>query len=260
MKLEADHLSSLDGITHGFFTRKGGVSTGVYDSLNCGLGSNDDPACVLENRSRVAHDLDIHPQHLVFVHQTHSVDVAHVDETWNNKTQKTDTRPKADAMVTSVSGYALGILTADCGPVLFVDPKARVIGAAHAGWAGAFKGILENTVAAMQKLGAEPSHIHAVLGPSISVDSYEVGEEFIARFIKVDELNHRYFHAAKRPQHAMFDLQTYITDRLKQIGLSSVKHLNFCTYQDPTLFFSYRRATHIGETDYGRHVSAIALI
>ncbi len=251
----SSELSSLSGIKHGFFTREGGVSTNLYNSLNAGQGSSDVPENVAENRSRVAGALSVLPQNLVSVHQVHSDTVAVVTEPW-----QADNRPKADSMVTNVPNLALGILTADCGPVLFADSTARVIGAAHAGWKGAVSGVLENTVAAMEKLGAKRKNITACLGMTISQANYEVGQEFFEQFLVQNTNNKLYFKPSKTPGHHMFDLPAYITMRLTQAGIGTVKNLNFCTYADEQRFFSYRRATHRNEPDYGRHISAIAFV
>jgi YfiH family protein len=240
------------GISHGYFTRVGGVSDGIYQGLNVGLGSNDDQAKVRENRHRVAASMGVAPDLLATVHQVHSPDAVTVTGPFG------DDRPKADAMVTDRPGIALGVLSADCGPVLFADPEARVIGAAHAGWKGAFGGVLESTVAAMQKLGAKPERIIAVLGPSIGRDNYEVGPEFVDRFNADDARNHRYFTPSAKSGHAMFDLNRYTVDRLARTG-AQASMLDLCTYADEELFYSYRRATHRKEADYGRQISAIVL-
>lgn len=239
------------GIRHGFFTRTGGVSSGIYAGLNVGVGSADQSESVVENRRRVAAWMNVPAERLVTLHQVHSPDVVHVTGTFDSA------RPKADAMVTDRPGLALGVLTADCGPVLFADAQARVIGAAHAGWKGAFSGVLENTVAAMERLGARRENIAAVLGPAISAANYEVGPEFVARFMEEDEANARYFTAGSAG-HAMFDLNAYSLDRLARAGVRS-GHIALCTYAEAERFYSYRRATHRGEADYGRQISAIVL-
>ena len=240
------------GINHGYFTRVGGVSGGIYQGLNVGLGSQDDQAKVRENRHRVATAMGVAPDLLATVHQIHSPDVIALREPLGGE------RPKADAMVTDQPGIAIGVLSADCGPVLFADAEARVVGAAHAGWKGAFGGVLENTVAAMQRLGAKPERIIAVLGPSIGRDNYEVGPEFVERFNADDARNERYFTASSNPGHAMFDLNRYTVDRLARTGVAA-SMLDRCTYADEQLFYSYRRATHRKEADYGRQISAIVL-
>jgi YfiH family protein len=240
------------GIRHGFFTRKGGVSAGLYDGLNVGMGSGDERASVTENRARVAQWMGVAPDALVSVHQIHSPEVIVVTEPWGAE------RPKADAMVTTTPGIAIGVLTADCGPVLFADVGARVIGAAHAGWKGALTGVLESTIAAMEGLGAKRESILAELGPSISRRNYEVGPEFVARFVEASPGNERYFAPSPKPGHAWFDLNRYTVDRLSAAGVKA-GFLDRCTYAEEENFYSYRRATHRGEPDYGRQISAIVL-
>ncbi|QPC88427.1 peptidoglycan editing factor PgeF [Mesorhizobium sp. NBSH29] len=240
------------GIKHAFFTRTGGVSKGLYHGLNTGVGSNDNPEHVAENRRRVAQWMGVGPESLLSVYQIHSPDVLVVREPFGQP------RPKADAIVTDRPGLALGASAADCGPVLFADPAARIIGAAHAGWKGAFTGVLENTIAAMEGLGAKRENIVAVLGPSISQAKYEVGPEFIARFTDADPVNARYFIASEKESHALFDLNLYTVDRLASAGVQAGQ-LGRCTYAEEDLFYSYRRATHRGEADYGRLISAICL-
>jgi polyphenol oxidase len=248
-------LSSLLNIKHGFFTREGGVSSGLYSSLNAGQGSNDAPQNVQENRSRVAAYLGIETTHLMSCYQVHSSDVIVVTKPWD-----TDNRPKADAMVTNVPNLALGILTADCGPILFADSNERVIGAAHAGWKGAVSGVLENIIAAMETLGAKRENITACLGMTISQKNYEVGQEFLDLFLAENTRNRLYFVPSKTPDHFMFDLPAFIVDRLSKTGIGAVENLALCTYADEKHFFSYRRSTHRKEPDYGRHISAIALV
>jgi len=240
------------GIRHGFFTRNGGVSAGLYDGLNVGMGSGDERASVTENRARVAQWMGVAPDALVSVHQIHSPEVIVVTEPWGAE------RPKADAMVTTTPGIAIGVLTADCGPVLFADAGARVIGAAHAGWKGALTGVLESTIAAMEGLGAKRESILAELGPSISRRNYEVGPEFVARFVEASPGNERYFVPSPKPGHAWFDLNRYTVDRLSAAGVKA-GFLDRCTYAEEENFYSYRRATHRGEPDYGRQISAIVL-
>jgi YfiH family protein len=240
------------GIRHGFFTRTGGVSEGIYRGLNTGLGSNDDPGKVAENRYRVAAWMQVAPENLLSVNQIHSPDVIVVREAFSPP------RPKADAMVTDRPGLAICASAADCGPVLFADPEARVIGAAHAGWKGALTGVLENTITAMEGLGAKRESIVAVLGPSISQANYEVGPEFVERFTAADAANARYFVASAKAGHALFDLNLYTVDRLGRAGVQAAQ-LGRCTYAEENLFYSYRRATHRKEADYGRLISAIAL-
>ncbi|UFI03051.1 peptidoglycan editing factor PgeF [Roseibium aggregatum] len=254
MKIEADVLK-LDGIRHGFFTRQGGVSGGIYTSLNIGLGSDDERSSVLENRDRVAGQLGIGADRLVSPYQVHSADVITVSAPFAQ-----DADRKADALVTATPGLAIGIATADCGPLLFADTKAGVIGAAHSGWKGAVTGILQNTVAAMEALGATRTNITAVLGPTISQGAYEVGPEFKERFLQEHPDNTRYFKPSERAEHFMFDLPAFITDKLQALGLGTVADLALCTYADEDRFFSYRRTTHRKEPDYGRQISAIALL
>lgn len=240
-------------IRHGFFTREGGVSDGIYRGLNVGLGSADERAAVEENRRRVAAWFGQPAERLATVHQIHSPDVAIIDERWTGE------RPQVDAMVTAMPGYVIGVLSADCGPILFADPEAGVIGAAHAGWKGALTGVLENTVEAMVRLGARREAIIACLGPSISRASYEVGPEFVTRFTDVDPAYGDFFTPSQKSGHAMFDLPGLTVMRLARAGVRA-EALGLCTYEDPERFFSYRRTTHAGEPDYGRQISAIALI
>lgn len=240
------------GLHHGFFTREGGVSQGVYASLNTGLGSGDNRAHVLENRTRIAGWYGVGDENLVTCYQTHSAIVHHVTQPWAGD------RPEGDALVTTTPNLVLGIGTADCGPVLFHDPVHQVIGAAHAGWKGAVGGVLEATIAAMEKLGSTRATIHAVLGPCIHAQSYEVSDSFPEPFLMQDIGNGRFFMPAERPDHFMFDLPGYIQHRLKIAGLGAVHSLWRDTYSDETLFFSYRRATHRGEAN-GTLLSTIML-
>lgn len=255
MMLEAQSLAALSGIRHGFFTREGGVSTGIYASLNCGIGSNDDPANVSENRNRVAERMQVPPEHLLTLYQIHSADAVVADTRW-----PADARPRADAIVTKTPGLAIGATAADCGPVLFADVQARVIGAAHAGWKGALGGILEATIDAMERLGADRTRLCAAIGPTISQRNYEVGDDFRARFEAAAREHAQFFAPAARPGHAMFDLPGFIVFRLARAGVAAVEDLGVCTYADETRCFSYRRSVHRGEPDYGRHVHAIALM
>ena len=240
------------GIRHGFFTRHGGVSGGLYAGLNVGLGSGDERSHVEENRARIAAWMGVAADRLVSPYQVHSPDVVTVDAPFASE------RPQADAIVTATPGLAIGVVTADCGPVLFADSKARVIGAAHAGWKGALTGVLENTILAMEAMGATRSAITAVLGPSISQANYEVGPEFVERAVAADQANERWFIPSARPGHAMFDLQGYTVARLARAGVSASMN-GHCTYGDEPAFFSYRRTTHRAEPDYGRQISAIIL-
>jgi len=242
-------------IRHAFFTREGGVSEGIYASLNGGIGSRDAPEKVRENRARMAASLSVAPTHLVSCYQIHSPDVIVATEPWTR-----EAAPRADAIVTTTPGLAIGVSTADCGPILFADAEARVIGAAHAGWKGALTGVLEATVAAMEKLGAARARISAVVGPLIRQANYEVGDEFVDRFTAADMANEQFFAPAARPGHAMFDLPGYIRSRLERAEIAGIEDLGLCTYADEARFFSYRRTTHRGEADYGRHINAIALI
>lgn len=252
--LHSPLLSRLPGIRHAFFTRQGGVSEGVYASLNGGTGSNDDQTKVRENRARMATAVGVTPERFLTCYQIHSPDVVTVEASW-----PADARPRADAMVTRTPNIALGISTADCGPVLFADSEAKVIGAAHAGWRGAFTGVIEATIAAMEKLGAKRSRIAVALGPMIRQPNYEVGPEFLARFNDADPENARFFTPSERAGHAMFDLPGYIDKRLRGAAIEQIDDLATCTCADPERFYSYRRMTLRGEPDYGRHINAIAL-
>ena len=246
-------LSAIPGLRHAFFDRDGGVSGGIYASLNGGIGSKDDPAYVTENRRRMAEQMAVAPEHFLSVHQTHSPDVIVATGPWPS-----GPRPRADAIVTRTEGLAIGATAADCGPILLVDPNARVIGAAHAGWKGALTGILEATVNAMEKLGAERSGMLAAIGPLIRQHSYEVGSEFVERFIEADAENALFFIPSTRGGHAMFDLAGFIRMRLENAGVLMIDDIGADTYSDER-FFSYRRSVHRKETDYGRHVHSIAL-
>ncbi len=253
MRLASPLLSAIPGLRHAFFTRDGGVSEGIYADLNGGLGSNDDPANVRENRRRMAVQMGVTPEHLLSVWQIHSPDAVVASGPWENAS-----RPRADAMVTRTEGLAISVTAADCGPILFVDPNARVIGAAHAGWKGALTGIVESTVEAMETLGAERSGIVAAIGPLIRQHSYEVGGEFVERFIEADAENGVFFIPSVREGHAMFDLAGFIRTRLENAGVLMIDDIGVDTYSDER-FYSYRRSVHRKEPDYGRHVHAIAL-
>jgi len=246
-------LTALPGLRHAFFTREGGVSEGIYAGLNGGLGSEDDPARVAENRRRMAATMGVDAGHLLTAYQIHSADVAVATEAWD-----ADSRPRVDAMVTQVEGLALGVTTADCGPVLFADPRARVIGAAHAGWKGALTGVLESTIGAMEKLGAARENILVAIGPLIRQPSYEVGAEFVERFVREDGENSLFFIPSARDGHAMFDLAGYIRMRLTRSDVGGIDDTGIDTYPDDKLF-SYRRSVHRGEPDYGRQIHAIVL-
>jgi polyphenol oxidase len=247
---EADALR-LPGIAHGFFGRRGGYSRGIFSSLNCGLGSGDDSATVTRNRSVVAEALGGQEDAIVTAYQVHSAEAMVVTEPF-----APGERPKLDGLVTNVPGIILGALTADCCPVLFADPKAGVVGCAHAGWKGALGGVTNATIVQMEGLGAERANIRAVLGPTISKLAYEVGPEFRQKF---PPEAHVHFTAAARAAHFMFDLPGYLTARLKQAGVGHVADQALCTYTLPEAYFSYRRATHASETDYGRQIAAICL-
>lgn len=254
MLIQAPELSSFAVLRHAFFTREGGASDGIYGSLNGGLGSADDPERVRKNRADMAGRLGVQPDRLVSLHQVHSADAVVVDEPWSRSE-----RPRADGMATARPGVALAIATADCGPVLLADPHAGVIGAAHAGWKGALAGVLDATVDRMEELGATRRDIVGVLGPTIGRDNYEVGPELAERFVADDPMNGRWFRPSGREDRSLFDLPGYIRARLEGTGVGEVASLDLCTYADETRFFSYRRATHRGEADYGRLISAIAL-
>ncbi len=252
--ITAESLVSLPGVHHGFFTREGGVSGGLYASRNCGYGSQDRSDHVRENRRRSAEALGADAQALVTVHQTHSNLALFTESPW----QPLDA-PKADAMVCDQPGVALGILTADCAPVLFADPDAGVIGAAHAGWRGALTGILDNTVAEMERRGADRARILAAIGPRIGHDSYEVGPEFYDRFVAEDADNARHFSARDGNGRHRFDIAGYIVRRLGALGLDRLETVAHDTFAEEDRFFSYRRSVKRGEPDYGRCLSAIAL-
>lgn len=242
---------ALAPISHGFFTRKGGASSGIFQGLNCGPGSTDLTEAVAINRARVAAAMDVAPEYLQTVHQVHSPDVVTL-------TAPMDIRPRADAMVTATPGIALGILTADCQPVLFADRSAGVIGAAHAGWRGVKDGVLEATLDAMTALGATRAGITAIIGPCISQAAYEVGPEFVESFID-DDPDHARFFAGGTGDRALFDLPAYGLARLRAAGVGHAEWTRHCTYSDPDRFFSYRRTTHLAEADYGRLISVIRL-
>ncbi|MDD7910198.1 MULTISPECIES: peptidoglycan editing factor PgeF [Pseudovibrio] len=252
--IRAPELASMPNVRHGFFTRENGVSSGLYESLNVGLGSKDDRDNVLENRRRVAERLGVDGTHLATPYQIHSPDVLVLDAPLAE-----DAAREADALVTATPGLAIGVLSADCGPILFADPEAGVIGAAHAGWRGAFGGVLKNTIAAMEGLGAHRSAIVAVLGPTITQPAYEVGPEFKDQFLSLDGTFERYFSPSARETHAQFNLPAFILDLLKAEGVQSASFVERCTYAEPEKFFSYRRSTHKDEPDYGRQISAIVL-
>jgi YfiH family protein len=252
--ITAQALRDLSRVRHAFFTREGGVSEGAFASLNCGFGSGDDPERIASNRARAMTRLGREGDSLTTLYQVHSADVAVVDKPWPK-----GKAPHADAQVTRTPGVALGILTADCAPVLLADECAGVIGAAHAGWRGALDGVIEAAVAAMRGLGARNADIVAAVGPCIQQASYEVGPEFHARFITADANNARFFKRAARPGHFQYDLPGYVADRLGRIGLKAIEVGGEDTCSDETRFFSYRRTVLKGDRDYGRGLSAIVL-
>ncbi len=255
MMVTSETLSSLAGIRHGFATRNGGVSNGLYTTLNCGLGSDDNQDNVAENRSRVAKRLGVAPEALVSPHQIHSADVVVAHTPW-----APGDGPKADGVVTAIPGLAIAISTADCVPVLLADPRAKVVGAVHAGWRGALSGVLEATLSTMEALGADRNRISAVIGPAISQAAYEVGEEFEARFLASDEANVRFFERSSQDSRPFFNLTGYIAARLQAAGARDAEDLQLCTYRDKQRFFSYRRSCHNDEADYGRQISAILIV
>ena len=251
MTLEILTSDALSGVRHGFFTRAGGASSGVFAGLNCGYGSSDQHEVVAINRARVAEAMDVTHDTLIGVHQIHSADVVTV-------TNAAADRPKADALVTDRPGIALSVLTADCQPVLFADPQAGVIGAAHAGWKGALSGVLEATVDAMEALGATRSAISAVIGPCISQRAYEVGPDLLEAFLAEDPDAARFFANGTGDRY-LFDLPGYGLARLRAAGVGHAEWTRHCTYSDPDRFYSYRRTTHQKEADYGRLIAAIRL-
>jgi polyphenol oxidase len=252
--LHAHGLARLAGVRHAFFTRAGGVSNGVYASLNAGVGSNDEPLKVAENRARMAAALGVLPGRLLTCYQIHSANAVAVVAPWGP-----DARPRADAIVTGAVGLAVGVSTADCGPVLLADAQARVIGAAHAGWRGALAGVTDEAIAAMERLGAVRQRMVAALGPMIRQPNYETGTDVWDRFVADDPANARFFRPSTRERHFMFDLAGYVVARLAAAGIGMIEDIEACTYADPDKFFSYRRMTHRGEADYGRHINAIVL-
>jgi hypothetical protein len=252
--IQAEPLQDCPRVRHGFFTRQGGVSSGIYASLNCGYGSNDQAANVTENRRRALALVGLPVEALATTYQIHSADVAEVMEPW-----PLEARPRVDAMVTTRPGVALGIATADCAPVLLADPMAGVVGAAHAGWRGAVNGVIEAVVQSMVERGATSAHMRAAVGPCIAQASYEVGPEFPQPFLKQDPENRRFFILSKRTGHFMFDLPGYVVSRLQRLGIDTAVSVARDTCAEADLFFSYRRTTLAGEKDYGRGLSVIAL-
>lgn len=252
--VRAESLSGLSDISHGFFTRQGGVSTGIYGALNCGLGSNDDPHLVRQNRARVAQALGAGGSSVLTLHQVHSATALVVDAPF-----APGKLPRADALVTRTPGLVIGALAADCTPVLFADPEARIVAAAHAGWRGALGGILEAAIEAMIGIGASRRHIRAAIGPCINQSAYEVGPEFEAEFLSADPGNGRFFARPATGARARFDLPGYVEHRLSRTGIGAVERRSFCSYENESRFFSYRRSTRRKEPDYGRQISAIVL-
>jgi hypothetical protein len=255
-------LGNISSINHGFFYRRccdqegdqGGFSDGLYQSLNCGAGSDDDPQAVQKNRAVIADNMNVEPGNLVSLYQIHSPRVVVVDEAWSRANA-----PQADAMVSITPGIALGILTADCAPVLFSNSSGSVIGAAHAGWKGAVGGVVEATIAAMVELGAEKDDIYGVVGPCIRPESYEVGADMYQVITTQHPINAQFFDKGKDADHYQFDLPSYVLVRLASSGIGMVEDTPGDTYSDEDKYFSYRRATHRGETDYGRQISAISI-
>lgn len=254
-RLRSALLSDASGVSHGFWGKTGGVSGGVYASLNCGYGSGDDVELVRQNRARVARDLGADEGRLLTVYQIHSADAVVVDTPWSR-----EHAPHADGMATNVRGIALGVLAADCAPVLFADPEAGVIGSAHAGWQGAFKGVIEGVVRQMESLGARRQAIKACVGPCISQANYEVGPEFVDRILAETPAHAAYFVPSTKAGHSMFDLPSFVMRRLEQAGVGHVEALAQCTYADEAGFFSFRRTTHRKEAAYGRNISAIMMV
>jgi YfiH family protein len=251
--VEVIRAAALDGVTHGFLGRRGGVSSGVVAGLNVGLGSDDDPVAVAENRARAVAAV-LPGAALCGLYQIHSASVLRVLTAFRD-----EERPRGDAMVTDRPNILLGIVTADCAPVLLADAQAGVVGAAHAGWKGAIGGVTDATIAQMEKLGAKPERIVAAIGPCIARASYEVDMGFVERFCTDDPANERFF-AENRPDHARFDLEAYVAQRLAMAGVRRIEAMGLDTYAQPDRFFSYRRATHRGEADYGRQLSVIGLV
>lgn len=253
--VESNALKALPGIRHAFFTREGGVSEGIYAGLNGGLGSNDDPEAVRENRRRMIATLGLEPGRLAVPWQVHSAEAVTATGPWERMES-----PHVDGVATATVGLAAAVTIADCCPILFADPKARVVAAAHAGWKGAIGGVLDATIARMEELGANRADITAALGPCIRQQSYEVGPEFAGRFTAEDPDNARFFAQGDKPGHSWFDLAGYVVSRLNAAKLGQVDDVALDTYSDEQRFFSFRRTTHRGEPDYGRLIAAITLI
>ncbi len=250
--ITADSLSAAPGIRHAFLSREGGVSRGIYAGLNCGLGSDDDPDHIRENRARAAQVVGVKTDRLRTLYQVHSVTVIDADDNWD------DAPPRADALVCTTPGVAIGVLAADCAPVLFADPKARIVGAAHAGWRGALDGVVGATIAAMLDRGAKTEQIIAVVGPCIGPESYEVGPDFPTGFLKQDRANERFFIEKPNSDRLLFDLPAFVKSRLTQSDIVDANITGHDTYSDDS-FFSYRRSCHRAEPDYGRNLSLITL-
>lgn len=251
----SEFLKEQSGIRHGFFTREGGVSGGIYASLNCGFGSGDKAEDVRENRARAAAQLGTSRAELVTVRQVHSSCVIVADVPW-----QPEAAPEADAIVTRTPSLAIGVLTADCTPILFADPEAGVVAAAHAGWKGAKAGIIDAVIEAMEGLGARRDRICAAIGPTISAAAYEVGPEFEAAFLGDASANGKYFSRSAPDERPHFDLPGYCHDRAREARIAHVEGLGLCTYQNESLFYSYRRSIHHTERDYGRQISAIVIM
>ena len=252
--IEASCLPRSSGIAHGFFTRKGGASDGIYASLNCGLGSKDQRSCVEANRAGVARHLGAEPANLITANQVHSALVVHATTAW-----PPNERPDADAIVTSTPGLLIAVLTADCAPILFADPEARIVACAHAGWRGALDGVVAATIAAMLTQGARRDRIRTTLGPCIGPEAYEVGPEFKAAFVARDQAHAKYFSLPDKSVREHFNLPAFVLDQLAAEQLAEVENRSCCTYTHRSDFFSFRRATHLRETDYGRQISAIVV-
>ena len=250
---QSDLLTRIDGINHGFFTREGGVSSGLYASLNCGFGSDDRRADVAENRNRIAKRLGVGENHLITTRQFHSAEVVTARKPWG-----IDRSPRADAIVTSEKNLAIAVLAADCTPVLFADPVASVIAAAHAGWRGALAGVLRETITRMEELGARRSRIIAAIGPTLSQAAYEVGFDFRDNFLDESPENACFFGQGSTDK-PYFDLPGYIATQLREAGVEAIEDIGQCTYENESLFFSYRRSVHRCEADYGRQMSVVSL-
>ena len=250
--IEDPFLMSNPELRHGFFTRRGGWSSGIYRSLNCGFGSNDERKSVERNRAHVTTALGMEPAALAVPHQVHSPRAVVL-------TSVPEAPPRADALVTASRDIVVGVLTADCAPVLMADPDVPVVAAAHAGWRGALDGVLDATLTAMEEAGARRQRIAAAIGPTIQQEAYEVGAEFRDRFVDADAKNGRFFASGRQPDRFQFDLPAYCAARLRQLGLLTVSVSASCTYRDEADFFSYRRSVHRREPDYGRQIAAITL-